>query len=92
MLIWSAVDALKKRMTREKLVILLTCVLHGFLLLHHRTFGGKQLGARYAVDMIPYTVLYLLVSAEKKKLHWTEWLFLGGTMVFMIVALYLFGL
>ncbi len=92
MLIWPIVDAVKKRLTREKLVILLTCVLHGFLLLHHRTFGGKQLGARYAVDMIPYTVLYLLVSPEKTKPHWSEWVFLGGTMAFMTFALYLFGL
>ena len=33
-----------------------------FLLLLHRTFGGYQLGARYAADRIHYAVCYFGLS------------------------------
>lgn len=69
MLIWFLLDACKKRLYWEKAILLCTCMLHGFLLLLHRTFGGYQLGARYAVDLMPYAFFYLLKSPEKKKIQ-----------------------
>lgn len=84
MLIWTVVDLIKRRMTREKIVVLLTFFLHAFFLLWHRTFGGYQLGARYAVDLIPYACFYLLLSPERKKPAWAELLFLAGSLVFTI--------
>ena len=40
-------------------IILIIClVLHFFLLLLHRTFGGWQFGARYLIDLCP--VLFYL--------------------------------
>ena len=40
-----------------------------FLLLLHRTFGGFQLGARYVVDLIPYSFFYLLLCRRERA--WT---------------------
>ncbi|MBR3108293.1 MAG: hypothetical protein IKH30_14120 [Clostridia bacterium] len=86
MLIQAVIDLIKKQARLEKAVVLLTCVLHAFLLLFHRTFGGFQLGARYAVDLIPYTFLFLLLTPEKKRVHWAEWLFLGADFLFTFWA------
>ena len=67
-------------------MILLTCVIHAFLLLTHRTFGGFQLGARYAVDLIPYSFFYLLLSPEKKRVGWPEAVFLSGSLILSIIG------
>ncbi|MBR6187327.1 MAG: hypothetical protein IKQ41_13845 [Clostridia bacterium] len=84
MLIWAVWDGVKRCLTREKAVLLFTFLLHAFFLLWHRTFGGYQLGSRYAVDLIPYACFYLLLSPEKKKPAWPELLFLGLSLVFTI--------
>ncbi len=86
MLIGFVNDLNDRRFSREKAVILLTCALHAFLMLTHRTFGGYQLGARYAVDLIPYSFFYLLLTPEKKKIRWIEAVFLAGTLLFTIVG------
>ena len=70
LLYWAVRDGVKKQLTGEKLAILLTFLLHLLLLLSHRTFGGYQYGARYAVDLIPYTVLYLMFDFAEEK--WTK--------------------
>ncbi len=85
-LIGAVNDLNDRRFSWEKAVILLTCVLHAFLLLTHRTFGGYQLGARYAVDLIPYSFFYLLLTPEKKKIRWVEGIFLAGTLIFTIAG------
>ena len=87
MLIGAVIDLIRKRASWEKAVVLFTCILHAFFLLFHRTFGGFQLGARYAVDLIPYTFLFLLLTPEKKKVHWSEWLLLGGNLLFLLWAI-----
>ena len=62
-------DLCKRRMTWEKAVTLAAMLLLIFLLLLHRTFGGFQLGARYAVDAVPCCLLYALLDKPGKK--WT---------------------
>lgn len=44
-----------------------------FLLLLHRTFGGFQFGARYAVDLVPYFICYACMDGERKSLYPWEW-------------------
>ena len=83
MLYWVIKDLLKRAMRVEKAVVLLTCLAHAFLLLMHRTFGGFQLGARYAVDLVPYTFFYLLLTPEKKKPTIAEYVFLTAVFLFM---------
>lgn len=59
-------DCIRREVTPEKAAIAFTMLAHLFLLLLHRTFGGYQLGARYAVDAMPYALLYALLSRERK--------------------------
>ena len=68
MIFWFITDMYKKRMMPEKWFLLILMLSHLFFLLLHRTFGGFQYGARYAVDLIPYAVLYLLYRKNKKPL------------------------
>ena len=66
LLFWAVSDAIRRRFRLQHGLLLLFFALHLFFLLMHRTFGGFQYGARYAVDLIPYAVLYLTLSPEKK--------------------------
>ena len=88
MFLWAAGDLFRRRMSPEKAAVTLTCVLHGFLLLMHRTFGGYQLGARYAVDLVPYALLYLLLSPKKTRLHPVEAIFLLAVFAFTLWGLF----
>ena len=86
MLVQAGIDLVKKQARIEKAVVLLTCLLHAFFLLFHRTMGGFQLGSRYAVDLIPYTFFFLLLTPEKKRVSWAEWAFLGACFLFTFWA------
>ena len=86
MLIQGVIDLIKKQASAEKAVVLFTCLLHAFFLMFHRTMGGFQLGARYAVDLIPYTFLFLLLTPEKKRVHWAEWTLLSAGFLFTFYA------
>lgn len=67
LLIWALEDALLKKMNAQKALVLLFFLAHLTLLLMHRTFGGFQYGARYAVDLIPYAAIYLWLSDKKER-------------------------
>ncbi len=82
MLYWFIADLFRRRMRVEKAVVLVTCIANAFLLLLHRTFGGFQLGARYAVDLVPYTFFYLLLTPEKKRSNIVELLILLAVLGF----------
>ena len=82
MLYWFIEDLCRRRMRVEKIAVLLACVANAFLLLLHRTFGGYQLGARYAVDLVPYTFFYLLLTPEKKRSNIVELLILIAVLGF----------
>ena len=86
MLIQGVIDLIKKQASAEKAVVVFTCLLHAFFLMFHRTMGGFQLGARYAVDLLPYTFLFLLLTPEKKRVHWAEWALLGAGFLFTLYA------
>ena len=86
LLIYAVIDLFKKQMRWEKAVVIFSCIIHAFLLLLHRTFGGFQLGARYAVDLMPYAFFYLLLTPEKKKLSIAEGIFLALMLIFTVVG------
>lgn len=86
MLIWAVIDICKKRMRWEKAVVLAVCLVHGFLFFFHRTMGGFQLGARYFVDLVPYTFFYLMLTPEKKRLNVAEICFLVQILLFTVVG------
>lgn len=58
MLAQCILDACRRQFSWIKGVVAFSLVVHIFLLLLHRTFGGYQLGARYVADTIPYTLCY----------------------------------
>lgn len=70
MLVWAARDGMRRCFSWQKAAVMLTFTVHLLLLLSHRTFGGFQYGARYAVDLIPYAALYLAVDRTGDK--WTK--------------------
>ena len=72
MIAWFIVDCCRRRVRWEKAAVLVTCVLHAYFLMWHRTMGGFQLGSRYAADLIPYTFFYLLLTPERKRIAWWE--------------------
>lgn len=63
-------DLVQRRMNSVKAVCAVLFLAHMFLLLLHRTFGGFQFGARYAVDLAPYYVAYL--CADRRRLCLAE--------------------
>ena len=84
MIVSFAMDLLRKQCTQEKAVVFCTFLLHLFLLLMHRTFGGYQFGARYCTDLIPYAFLYKLLRREMDRTAVPEWVFLCCMQVFSI--------
>ena len=71
LLVWAASDIARRQFTRQKLLILLMCALNVFFLLMHRTLGGYQFGLRYALELVPLCLAYLLFSPERTRL--TRW-------------------
>ena len=71
LVIWVASDIARHRFTWQKLVILLMCALNVFCLLLHRTLGGYQFGLRYALELVPLCLAYLLFSPDRTRL--TRW-------------------
>ena len=63
---WALQDGWCRRLAPPKFLVLGTFLLHLLLLLCHRTFGGYQYGARYAIDLIPYSVFYLLCDRDRE--------------------------
>jgi len=62
---WGPQDAMQKKMSALKALTASLCLLHLLLLLSHRTFGGFQYGARYAVDAIPYAAIYMALRDQE---------------------------
>ena len=74
MLVWFIEDVIRRRMDAARGITAAVFLIHFFLLLTHRTFGGYQFGARYCVDLLPYAFLYRLLRKEKKKTPVWEWI------------------
>lgn len=72
MISWIIFDIWKKRINWVKVLLIVCFVLHLFLLLLHRTFGGFQFGARYTCDLLPYAACYLALPGHPRKMHGIE--------------------
>ena len=81
-LAWIIEDIIKRRFTWEKLVILAMGVLNVLLLLIHRTLGGFQFGLRYALELVPLCLAYLLLSPEHSRLTRWEAVIMGFGLAF----------
>ncbi|WP_147568042.1 hypothetical protein [Christensenella intestinihominis] len=63
-------DIAARKMTLEKILLILGFSVNLLLLLSHKTFGGWQFGARYTVDLLPFVLLYFLFSGKGKPRKW----------------------
>ncbi len=72
MLFWFVSDLFKKRLDFVKGLTIALFLLHFFLLLLHRTFGGYQFGARYTCDLLIYPLIYLALPGRKRKMFLPE--------------------
>lgn len=69
LMLWTLRDTVKRELSLIRLLIPVFFLLQLTLLLMHRTFGGFQFGARYAVDLIPYAALYLMGMKKEQRLR-----------------------
>lgn len=69
--VWFLQDICRRRMTAAKWIIVLMAMLNTLLLMMHRTLGGHQFGARYALELIPLCLCYFLLSPDRKNM--TRW-------------------
>lgn len=85
LVIWYAADLLCGRATPGRHIIAATFALHLFLLLLHRTGGGYQLGARYAADLVPYSLLYLMQMKGRRRVRlWEAMVLLAGFAMMLV--------
>lgn len=88
--VWLVQDIIKRRFSAAKLMIVLMCAVNLLLLLMHRTLGGHQFGARYALELVPMCFAWYLINPDRRELtRWESVLlvfgfifnFLGGCLV-----------
>jgi len=88
--VWLVQDVIRRRFDTTKLMIVLMCAVNLLLLLMHRTLGGHQFGARYALELVPMSLAWYLISPDRRELaRWESVLlvfgfifnFLGGCLV-----------
>ena len=84
--VWFVKDLLLRRLTPAKGMILLMGTVNIFLLLMHRTLGGLQFGARYALELMPLVFAYLLLSPDRKSITRWESALLGFGLIFNLVG------
>ena len=85
-LVWIIKDLFRRRMTPPKLVIIAMFCLNTFLLLMHRTMGGMQFGARYAVEMIPLCFAYFMLCPERKQIARWECVLMSFGLVLNLIG------
>ncbi len=88
MLVWYLTDLIRGKAKPLSHLIAGTFVIHLCLLLLHRTGGGFQLGARYAVDLVPYSLMYLGVKTDKRDVNCWESAWLTAGFVMMLIGSY----
>ena len=85
-LAWVVMDVVKRRFTQQKLLIVLMSALNVFLLLLHRKLGAHQFGLRYAIELIPLSFAYLLLSPERARISRWETALLSFGLVFNLIG------
>ena len=83
--VWFVQDAAKRRLTPAKWLIAAMALLNTFLLLMHRTLGGHQFGMRYALELVPLSFAYLLLSPKRRMRRWEGALFIFG-LIFNLIG------
>lgn len=85
-LVWLCKDLCLRRMNRTKWTILAVGALNVVLLLAHRTLGGLQFGLRYALELVPLSLVWLLISPDRRALTRWESALLGLGLAFNLLG------
>lgn len=67
LLLWAVLDTIRRSGPAIMYAVPVLAALHILLLLSHRTMGGFQYGARYAVDAMPWALVYLALRKPDGK-------------------------
>lgn len=84
--IWRAQDLYHRRMTAVQWTITAMSLSNVLLLLMHRTLGGHQFGARYALELIPFCLCDYLSNPDRRQM--TRW---EAALLFFGLILNFFG-
>ena len=80
--VWLVQDIWRRHFSGTKLVIVMMCAVNLLLLMMHRTLGGHQFGARYALELVPMCLVWYLVSPDRRELTRWESVLLGFGFIF----------
>lgn len=84
--IWLIQDLKKRRMTAVKWILPAMGILNTLLLAMHRTLGGHQFGLRYALELVPLCLFYLLESPDRQRISKWEAALLGFGLIFNFIG------
>ena len=82
LIIWVIQDLIRRSFSPEKAAIVLMWMVNIILLSMHRTLGGYQFGARYAVEMLPLAFCYLLLREDARRMSRWECALLFAGLIF----------
>lgn len=86
LLVWYISDVAHRRAGAYQHMTMAVFFVHLALLLLHRTGGGFQLGARYAVDLVPYCLIYMKLKRRPYAVRrWEAALLISG-FIFMFIG------
>ncbi len=68
---------MRRKITMNEILLLVSLSVHFLLLTTHRTFGGWQFGTRYLLDLLPAVVYLCLVGRKKLTVYETPIMAMG---------------
>ncbi|MCR5608863.1 MAG: hypothetical protein K6G26_07340 [Lachnospiraceae bacterium] len=89
-MIYIVINIKNKSFDLIRIILASLTVVNLLCLCMHKTLGGWQFGARYTVDMIPYALLYIMLSKNNKRLkRWEYFLGIFAIMFNLYGAIYI---
>lgn len=85
-LVWLIQDLRRKKMNPVKWAALIAGMLNTLLLAMHRTLGGHQFGLRYALELVPLCLIWLLESPDRRRISGWEAALLGFGLIFNFIG------
>ena len=84
--VWLVEDIAKRRMNPAKWTMVVVGSANVFLLAMHRTLGGHQFGLRYALELVPLCLCWLMESPHRQGMRKWEAALLAFGLVFNFIG------
>lgn len=84
--VWIVRDIARRSFTREKRVVAWMLALNTLLLLTHKGLGGQHFGMRYALELVPLSLVYLRLCPERARMTRWEAALLGFGLTFNFIG------